>query len=200
MKLNNLITAKVKVFNVTDSTKPKSTWKSWDIEIDRKLYTSDKPLPRLITVISPNQNRVVSVGDTLSLTGTDVYQTWFLNETDPFTAKNPRGYKRDPSKKVDYEIDGQSVTLYKFPDLGKVNYFEVRPVVVYYNPLTDERVCEPVLDSVLPLDNHPDEIIWSLYEIVNNKFECIGDWNRSWEAHKVMEAFNKALTVRNKLS
>lgn len=204
MKVIKNITAKVEVTDVLElvkSEKSTSTWRTWRITINQRRYTSEEALPIVLKVISPNSEFTIRKGDTLSLIKTTERTTWMLNESDPFTAKTLSEYVRDTSTKKSFDLMGEEISLYKYPDMNLVDYFEVRPIVAYYNEITGEQICDIIRDSHISFEENFDQILWGVFEVRSDgNVECIGDWERAWTAHLMHLQLSKALKVTRKLS
>jgi len=199
--MNHKVRAQVVITKAKFVMTTKRDWKTWEIEIDPKRYTTTggRSLMRRITLsVPPEMEYVPIVGDQVELTQSG-YSFW-IPQTTPFTGGSPGDYERDVSTKEEFEVDGEIEMLYRHPNYSKLKYFEIKPVMCYYNPITGYQVCEVVTTNKIKLDDNPDQLIWSIFERAEGLYNCIGDWESAHAAMRVFDALNAILKVSNKIS
>ncbi len=198
--MNHKIRAQVLIVGARFTNETHKGWKTWACDIDPKRYTLENGrsmAKRIQITVPPEQEIEPIVGDQMELIMINP-QTW-MPSTTPFTG-SVADYTRNVSEKHEMEIDGVKETLYRFPDFANMRFFEVKPVVCYYNPITGVQFCETVNTNRISLNDHPDQIIWSVYERgFNNEIHVVGDWASSREATRVFNWLTSTLKVMKKL-
>jgi len=180
----------------------KHGWHTYMVDIDLKHYTSSEQLGRTIKfVVPPDKEYKPIVGDTVRIVQGS-FGSWIVDVDSPQTGRmEPHDYKRDVSVKTDFELDDVNVEMYLFPDYGEVSHFEIRPVACFLNPLTGETFAEAIVGESIQLNNHPNEIIWSIYQrLETGEAQCIADFRTSNEANKVYMYLRDVLKVTQELT
>ena len=167
-----------------------SEWVYYDVLIDTKYYTAEQQVPQRIRLLvhketnyMPLEGDIVKVRKNLK----DPRNSWFYVDGDfENTYSYKDAYKREKIDPQIYEFAGISVSLYKYPDFANLHYFEIKPVICYYNEITGEELCEIVDSNTIDISLHPDSIMWSIFErLKNKKINCIADFYKVSEANKV---------------
>lgn len=194
------ITAKVLLKKVSPAGVSEKGWQQYQVEIDPSKMTAPSYMDRQITlVIPPDYEFVPQKGDQLMITKLKP-RVWmpvdsYFNGMEEYQYKTPSGGKET------HRIAEKDILLYRLP-LPTATHVEIKPMLVYYNPLTDQKTYEVITNDVINLRNSQmDGLLFAIYERLPNVYEaeCLGDWYSWHEAWKAFELMNNFLSVIKKL-
>lgn len=184
-------------------------WRSFACHLDLKYLTCPEKIDNshFLLQVPPGINYVPRVGDIVHVIKSKKFaNTWVLDNEFKYEngPKSPFTYTRGEDKKhpITYEFEGKSKEImgYKSPEFSKTDYFSIRPVMCWYNPITLERTCEVITNGVIELNQMFDEIIWTLYEHQKNgAITAIADFNDVPNAERVQQDFETILETLIKL-
>lgn len=176
----------------------------YTIQIDRKHLTARYNILGSIKVIVGDSMNPITPGDQLELlevkTTRSRDQIYVLINT-PFNGTNHSGqYIIDTENVREYEFNGEVEELYHFPVMEEARYFDVKPILCYYDRNTKLKSYDIVYDNIAILTEHPEELRWALFVRYRFETRCVGSWvsqSHTWDLHT---KFKAALQVLNKLA
>ena len=160
-----MIRATVKIKRVISKVSNKcSGWVTCNVETFLEKSVIHPTSSNILIIVRDDGKWVPIEGDVVSLYKKPSNEGWFVEKT-PFNGHpDPYIYERKIEGKEIFDVNGESINLYRIPDFSKVLWFEIKPVVCYYNELTRFQHCEAITTSTFDLTNAPDQLIWSIYE------------------------------------
>lgn len=183
--------AQVRIKDVVNcTTSPKTGWTTYKVRVILSESVIAKPNNnKVIDIIKRStDNWIPIIGDLVDLYKRSSNNSWFVRQT-PFNGNpNAHAYIRDTSTKELLTIGDREYNLYRLPDFSKVLWFEIKPVLCFFNELTGFQSCKVVTNRIIDFEEHPDQLIWSIYErqeegVIN----LIGDWEKAHEAQEVFD-------------
>lgn len=152
-----------------------------------------------IDVIKPINLRPIIPGDRLELLCINSNSGVFVMMGSMFDGIHEGTRTIDSSMRYNYEIDNMSLSLYHIPNMERAHYFEIKLIVVYYNPATNLTSYDVPDKAVFNLTDHPDRFEWGVFARYDGRTVCVGSWVSHTTAYKIYEYFRTALKVINRL-
>lgn len=176
----------------------------YTIRINRKHLTAHYNIVGSIEVIVGDGMNPIIPGDRLELLRVETLNPpnpIFVLINTPFNGTNHSGqYIIDTENVREYEFNGEVEELYHFPVMEKAQYFDVKPILCYYDPNTKLKSYDVIHNNIAPLTDHPEELRWALFVRYQYESKCVGSWISQSHAWDVHTKFRAALQVINKLA
>lgn len=179
-------------------------WKSWNIDFNKSQYTytgKESLRGSLRVTVPPLVHWNPIKGDVVNLRMVR-RNTWMPVIDDISNGLDPNQYLRDPNDATQSSFAGIDCLIYHDLDFAKTSHFEIKPTLLYFNPVTGEEFGEVLNSPLVDLSlNMPDKLVWSIWIRTMKPGESLlfAEFSSAWEAYKVYEDLNKSISVLQKL-